>query len=234
MSHTRYKDNSAIGLSLSQMHDLNILQGDFLLVHGNNFTTILNADAHDLRHGTVSLSRDTQKSLEVQPAQVIGVQRCCMPAMVSSERFLVPRSTHFKKYCPDQTRCYPAFCRYIEKCCWRCFQGHTGSLSIKGFDALGRPAHRGDLFTVNTTDGRKHVQFEGCEMESDLGKVTSGIIGSETVIYCEGRPIERKERPDSERYQLPTTESSLVEYNAVQATGITRLPMHLHGSRYRN
>lgn len=237
VSHIRHVENSAIGLSPSQMHDLNILQGDFLLVQGNSFTTVLNADAHDIRHGTVSLSRDVQKSLEVQPTQALSVQRCCVPAMVSSKRFSVPKSTHLKHIVQIKRVAILPFADTLKNVVGDVFRDmlapYLSSESIKRFAILGRPAHNGDLFTVKTTDGRKYVQFEVCEMESDLGKVNRGIIGPEAVIYCEGRPIERKEKPVSERYRLPTTEVSLVEYNATQATKVTRIPLHFFVSSSR-
>ena len=91
------------------------------------------------------------------------------------------------------------------------------------FARLGRPAHCGDLFTVTTDGGKEQSQFEVCEMESKLGNINNGIIGYGTIIHCEGRPIERKERPVTRRYRLPYTELSPVEHNAMQAAVGKRL-----------
>lgn len=94
---------------------------------------------------------------------------------------------------------------------------YLSSENIRRFAVLGRPAHRGDLFSIATANSRRHVQFEVCEMESSLGKVDSGIVGPGTIIHCEGRPIERKDRPATKRYELPPTEISHVECVALQA-----------------
>lgn len=87
VSYFSHEENSAIGLPKSQMKALNILQGDFVTVRGHGFATTLNVDMHDLDHGTASLSRDVQKSLEILPGQLVSVKRCRIPTMVSFKQF---------------------------------------------------------------------------------------------------------------------------------------------------
>lgn len=94
---------------------------------------------------------------------------------------------------------------------------YLSSDAIKGFAVLGRPACCGDVFTVAIADSRKSVQFEVCAMESSCGEVESGIIGPDTIIHCQGRPIKRTERPYTRRYQRPSVDLSLEEYSVIEA-----------------
>ena len=209
-------DNSAFALGKLTMGTLKLSYGDSVLVQGNGHTTLLNVCVAAVEMGRVSLSKDTRQSLQVDTDDNIFIQRYNNPPEVS----LSPRKCD-DYHMPSLT------VSQIERIALSPFhdtsRGFEGSIfcdvlkpyyvldSLPSFALNGRPVHKGDIFTAIAVKQRHKIQFEVIGMDMNCG-----IVVPSTTIHCEEAPVQRIDKPNISRYDVPTIPVPLSTYNAMQ------------------
>ncbi|CCG81632.1 Cell division cycle protein 48 [Taphrina deformans PYCC 5710] len=159
-------DNSVITMSNNTMETLNLFRGDNVIVKGKKRKdTVLVALADDdMEDGMARINRVVRHNLRVKLGDVVVVHPAEDVAYATRIEIAPLSDT---------------------------VEGITGSLFdvfLKPyfFEAY-RPIRKGDLFTCR--GGMRQVEFKCTEV--DPGEY--GIVSSETIIHCEGEPIDRED-----------------------------------------
>ncbi|RAL68595.1 hypothetical protein DID88_007313 [Monilinia fructigena] len=159
-------DNSVIALSNNTMETLQLFRGDTVLVKGKKRKdTVLIVLADDeLDDGSARMNRVVRHNLRVKHGDIITVHPC--PDIKYAKRIAVLPIADT-------------------------VEGLTGSLFdvflAPYFREAYRPVRQGDLFTVR--GGMRQVEFKVVEVDPP----EYGIVAQDTVIHCEGDPIQRED-----------------------------------------
>ncbi|KAG0644095.1 P-loop containing nucleoside triphosphate hydrolase protein [Tuber brumale] len=159
-------DNSIIALSNNTMETLQLFRGDTVLVKGKKRkdTVLIVLADDDLDDGSVRINRVVRNNLRVRLGDVITVHPC--PDIKYAKRIAVLPIADT-------------------------VEGLTGSLFdvyLKPyFLEAYRPVRMGDLFTVR--GGMRQVEFKVVELDPP----DYGIVAQDTVIHCEGEPLNRED-----------------------------------------
>ncbi|KAL9008082.1 MAG: hypothetical protein Q9173_006756, partial [Seirophora scorigena] len=159
-------DNSIIALSNNTMETLQLFRGDTVLVKGKKRkdTVLIVLADDDLDDGSARMNRVVRHNLRVKHGDVINVHPC--PDIKYAKRIAVLPIADT-------------------------VEGLTGSLFdvflAPYFREAYRPVRQGDLFTVR--GGMRQVEFKVVEVDPP----EFGIVAQDTVIHCEGEPIQRED-----------------------------------------
>lgn len=159
-------DNSIIALSNNTMETLQLFRGDTVLVKGKKRkdTVLIVLADDDLDDGSARVNRVVRNNLRVRLGDVITVHPC--PEIKYAKRIAVLPIADT-------------------------VEGLTGSLFdvyLKPyFLEAYRPVRMGDLFTVR--GGMRQVEFKVVELDPP----DYGIVAQDTVIHCEGEPLNRED-----------------------------------------
>ncbi|GAB1201206.1 AAA ATPase cdc48 [Aspergillus pseudonomiae] len=159
-------DNSVIALSNNTMETLQLFRGDTVLVKGKKRkdTVLIVLADDDLDDGSARINRVVRHNLRVKHGDVITVHPC--PDIKYAKRIAVLPIADT-------------------------VEGLTGSLFdvflAPYFREAYRPVRQGDLFTVR--GGMRQVEFKVVEVDPP----EYGIVAQDTVIHCEGEPIQRED-----------------------------------------
>ncbi|KAH0602848.1 uncharacterized protein H6S33_008498 [Morchella sextelata] len=159
-------DNSIIALSNNTMETLQLFRGDTVLVKGKKRkdTVLIVLADDDLDDGSARVNRVVRNNLRVRLGDVITVHPC--PDIKYAKRIAVLPIADT-------------------------VEGLTGSLFdvyLKPyFLEAYRPVRMGDLFTVR--GGMRMVEFKVVELDPP----DYGIVAQDTVIHCEGEPLNRED-----------------------------------------
>lgn len=163
-------DNSIIALSNNTMETLQLFRGDTVLVRGKKRKdTVLIVLADDeLDDGSARLNRVVRNNLRVKHGDVITIHPC--PDIKYAKRIAVLPIADT-------------------------VEGLTGSLFdvflAPYFREAYRPVRQGDIFLVR--GGMRQVEFKVVEVDPP----EYGIVAQDTVIHCEGEPIQRDEEENN-------------------------------------
>ncbi|EEY24107.1 cell division cycle protein, partial [Verticillium alfalfae VaMs.102] len=163
-------DNSIIALSENTMEALQLFRGDTVLVRGKKRKdTVLIVLADDeLDDGSARINRVVRHNLRVKHGDMITIHPC--PDIKYAKRIAVLPIADT-------------------------VEGITGSLFdvflAPYFPEAYRPVRQGDLFIVR--GGMRQVEFKVVEVDPP----EYGIVAQDTVIHCEGDPIERDEEENN-------------------------------------
>ena len=166
------------------METLQLFRGDTVLVKGKKRKdTVLIVLADDeLDDGSARMNRVVRHNLRVKHGDIVTVHPCPDIKYVS---ILIP---HFYSECtliPTQAK------RIAVLPIADTVEGLTGSLFdvflAPYFREAYRPVRQGDLFTVR--GGMRQVEFKVVEVDPP----EYGIVAQDTVIHCEGEPIQRED-----------------------------------------
>lgn len=159
-------DNSIICMSPATMDLLQLFRGDTVLVKGKKRkdTVLIVLADETLEDGVCRINRCVRGNLRVRLGDVVSVHPC-----------------------PDIKYATRISCLPISDT----IEGLTGSLFdvfLKPyFVEAYRPVRKGDLFTVR--GGMRQVEFKVV----DVDPPEYAIVAQDTVIHCEGDPIERED-----------------------------------------
>ncbi|KAL8851360.1 MAG: hypothetical protein Q9221_003727 [Calogaya cf. arnoldii] len=159
-------DNSIIALSNNTMETLQLFRGDTVLVKGKKRkdTVLIVLADDDLDDGSARMNRVVRHNLRVKHGDVVTVHPC--PDIKYAKRIAVLPIADT-------------------------VEGLTGSLFdvflAPYFREAYRPVRQGDLFTVR--GGMRQVEFKVVEVDPP----EFGIVAQDTVIHCEGEPIQRED-----------------------------------------
>ncbi|EEH09882.1 cell division control protein [Histoplasma capsulatum G186AR] len=159
-------DNSIIALSNNTMETLQLFRGDTVLVKGKmrRDTVLIVLADDDLDDGSARVNRVVRHNLRVKHGDVITVHPC--PDIKYAKRIAVLPIADT-------------------------VEGLTGSLFdvflAPYFREAYRPVRQGDLFTVRAS--MRQVEFKVVEVDPP----EYGIVAQDTVIHCEGEPIQRED-----------------------------------------
>ncbi|KKY15994.1 putative cell division control protein cdc48 [Diplodia seriata] len=159
-------DNSIIALSNNTMETLQLFRGDTVLVKGKKRkdTVLIVLADDDLDDGSARINRVVRHNLRVKHGDVITVHPC--PDIKYAKRIAVLPIADT-------------------------IEGLTGSLFdvflAPYFREAYRPVRQGDLFTAR--GGMRQVEFKVVEVDPP----EFGIVAQDTVIHCEGEPIQRED-----------------------------------------
>jgi transitional endoplasmic reticulum ATPase len=159
-------DNSIICMSPATMDLLQLFRGDTVLVKGKKRkdTVLIVLADEELEDGVCRINRCVRGNLRVRLGDVVSVHPC-----------------------PDIKYATRISCLPISDT----IEGLTGSLFdvfLKPyFVEAYRPVRKGDLFTVR--GGMRQVEFKVV----DVDPPEYAIVAQDTVIHCEGDPIERED-----------------------------------------
>ncbi|KAI8162118.1 cell division control protein cdc48 [Colletotrichum sp. SAR 10_71] len=163
-------DNSIIALSENTMEALQLFRGDTVLVRGKKRKdTVLIVLADDeLDDGSARINRVVRHNLRVKHGDMITIHPC--PDIKYAKRIAVLPIADT-------------------------VEGITGSLFdvflAPYFREAYRPVRQGDLFIVR--GGMRQVEFKVVEVDPP----EYGIVAQDTVIHCEGEPIQRDEEENN-------------------------------------
>ncbi|KAH7159958.1 P-loop containing nucleoside triphosphate hydrolase protein [Dactylonectria estremocensis] len=163
-------DNSIIALSEATMDSLQLFRGDTVLVRGKKRKdTVLIVLADDeLDDGSARINRVVRHNLRVKHGDMITIHPC--PDIKYAKRIAVLPIADT-------------------------VEGITGSLFdvflAPYFREAYRPVRQGDLFIVR--GGMRQVEFKVVEVDPP----EYGIVAQDTVIHCEGEPIQRDEEENN-------------------------------------
>ncbi|KAF7716136.1 Cell division control protein 48 [Penicillium ucsense] len=159
-------DNSVIALSNNTMETLQLFRGDTVLVKGKKRkdTVLIVLADDDLDDGSARINRVVRHNLRVKHGDIITVHPC--PDIKYAKRIAVLPIADT-------------------------IEGLTGSLFdvylAPYFREAYRPLRIGDTFTVR--GGMRQVEFKVVEVDPP----EYGIVAQDTVIHCEGEPIQRED-----------------------------------------
>ncbi|ESZ98347.1 cell division control protein 48 [Sclerotinia borealis F-4128] len=159
-------DNSVIALSTNTMDTLQLFRGDTVLVKGKKRkdTVLIVLADDDLDDGSARMNRVVRHNLRVKHGDIVTVHAC--PDIKYAKRIAVLPIADT-------------------------VEGLTGSLFdvflAPYFREAYRPVRQGDLFTVR--GGMRQVEFKVVEVDPP----EYGIVAQDTVIHCEGEPIQRED-----------------------------------------
>lgn len=159
-------DNSVIALSNNTMETLQLFRGDTVLVKGKKRkdTVLIVLADDDLDDGSARMNRVVRHNLRVKHGDMVTVHPC--PDIKYAKRIAVLPIADT-------------------------VEGLTGSLFdvflAPYFREAYRPVRQGDLFTVR--GGMRQVEFKVVEVDPP----EYGIVAQDTVIHCEGEPIQRED-----------------------------------------
>ncbi|KAI4178839.1 MAG: hypothetical protein L6R41_008180, partial [Letrouitia leprolyta] len=159
-------DNSIIALSNNTMETLQLFRGDTVLVKGKKRkdTVLIVLADDDLDDGSARMNRVVRHNLRVKHGDVVTVNPCLDIKYAKRIAVLPIADT---------------------------VEGLTGSLFdvflAPYFREAYRPVRQGDLFTVR--GGMRQVEFKVVEVDPP----EFGIVAQDTVIHCEGEPIQRED-----------------------------------------
>ncbi|KAK6004484.1 hypothetical protein QM012_008346 [Aureobasidium pullulans] len=159
-------DNSIIALSNNTMETLQLFRGDTVLVKGKKRkdTVLIVLADDDLEDGQARINRVVRHNLRVKHGDIITVHPC--PDIKYAKRIAVLPIADT-------------------------IEGITGSLFdvylAPYFREAYRPVRQGDLFTCR--GGMRQVEFKVVEVDPP----EFGIVAQDTVIHCEGEPIQRED-----------------------------------------
>ncbi|KAM0278208.1 hypothetical protein ACHAQH_005323 [Verticillium albo-atrum] len=163
-------DNSIIALSENTMEALQLFRGDTVLVRGKKRkdTVLIVLADDDLDDGSARINRVVRHNLRVKHGDMITIHPC--PDIKYAKRIAVLPIADT-------------------------VEGITGSLFdvflAPYFREAYRPVRQGDLFIVR--GGMRQVEFKVVEVDPP----EYGIVAQDTVIHCEGDPIERDEEENN-------------------------------------
>merc|ERR1712070_1329652 len=159
-------DNSILALSNNTMETLQLFRGDTVLVKGKKRkdTVLIVLADDDLEDGAARMNRVVRHNLRVKLGDVVLVNPC--PDIKYAKRIAVlPMADTV--------------------------EGLTGSLFdvflAPYFREAYRPLRQGDLFTCRAA--MRTVEFKVVEVDPP----EYGIVAQDTVIHCEGEPIQRED-----------------------------------------
>ncbi|KTW27984.1 cell division control protein 48 [Pneumocystis carinii B80] len=159
-------DNSVISLSNNTVEILQLFRGDTVLVKGKKRrdTVLIVLVDDDMEDGVARVNRVVRNNLRVRLGDIITIYPCPNIKYASRISVLPLADT---------------------------VEGLTGSLFevyLKPyFVEAYRPVRKGDLFTVR--GGMRQVEFKVIEIDPS----EYGIVAQDTIIHCEGEPINREE-----------------------------------------
>ncbi|KAK9464954.1 P-loop containing nucleoside triphosphate hydrolase protein [Lipomyces arxii] len=163
-------DNSVITLSPNTMDLLQFFRGDVVIVKGKKRkdTALIVLADEEVEDGVARINRVVRNNLRVRLGDLVTVH--AFPGIKYAKRI----------------SCLPIA---------DTVEGLTGSLFdvyLKPyFLEAYRPVRKGDLFTVR--GGMRQVEFKIVDMEPS----EYGIVAQETVIHCEGEPINREDEENN-------------------------------------
>ncbi|EGV64076.1 AAA ATPase cdc48 [Yamadazyma tenuis] len=163
-------DNSVITMSSNTMELLQLFRGDTVLVKGKKRkdTVLIVLADDDMDDGVARVNRCVRNNLRVRLGDIITVHPC--PDIKYANRISVLPIADT-------------------------VEGLTGSLFdvyLKPyFVEAYRPVRKGDLFTVR--GGMRQVEFKVVEVDPE----DFAIVAQDTVIHCEGEPINREDEENS-------------------------------------
>lgn len=163
-------DNSVITMSSATMELLELFRGDTVLVKGKKRKdTVLIVLADDeMPDGVARINRCVRNNLRVRLSDIVTVHAC--PDIKYANRISVLPIADT-------------------------VDGITGSLFdvyLKPyFVEAYRPVRKGDLFTVR--GGMRQVEFKVVDVDPE----EFGIVAQDTVIHCEGEPINREDEENN-------------------------------------
>jgi transitional endoplasmic reticulum ATPase len=163
-------DNSIIALSNNTMDALQLFRGDTVLVRGKKRkdTVLIVLADDDLDDGSARINRVVRHNLRVKHGDIITIHPC--PDIKYAKRIAVLPIADT-------------------------IEGLTGSLFdvflAPYFREAYRPVRQGDLFIVR--GGMRQVEFKVVEVDPP----EYGIVAQDTVIHCEGEPIQRDEEENN-------------------------------------
>ncbi|RMZ13267.1 hypothetical protein D0862_02375 [Hortaea werneckii] len=159
-------DNSILALSNNTMETLQLFRGDTVLVKGKKRkdTVLIVLADDDLEDGAARMNRVVRHNLRVKLGDVVLVNPC--PDIKYAKRIAVlPMADTV--------------------------EGLTGSLFdvflAPYFREAYRPLRQGNLFTCRAA--MRTVEFKVVEVDPP----EYGIVAQDTVIHCEGEPIQRED-----------------------------------------
>jgi transitional endoplasmic reticulum ATPase len=177
-------DNSVIALSSNTMETLQLFRGDTVLVKGKKRKdTVLIVLADDeLDDGSARMNRVVRHNLRVKHGDIVTVHPCPDIKYVSAI-IIISSMLHILTYQQAKRIAVLPIADTVE--------GLTGSLFdvflAPYFREAYRPVRQGDLFTVR--GGMRQVEFKVVEVDPP----EYGIVAQDTVIHCEGEPIQRED-----------------------------------------
>ncbi|KAJ4110426.1 AAA ATPase cdc48 [Fusarium oxysporum] len=163
-------DNSIIALSEATMDQLQLFRGDTVLVRGKKRkdTVLIVLADEELDDGSARINRVVRHNLRVKHGDMITIHPC--PDIKYAKRIAVLPIADT-------------------------VEGITGSLFdvflAPYFREAYRPVRQGDLFIVR--GGMRQVEFKVVEVDPP----EYGIVAQDTVIHCEGEPIQRDEEENN-------------------------------------
>lgn len=168
------------------MEELQLFRGDTVLVRGKKRkdTVLIVLADEDLEDGNARINRVVRHNLRVKHGDMITISPCpdikyVRGASICSEIMLTPAQAKRIAVLPIADT----------------VEGITGSLFdvflAPYFREAYRPVRQGDLFIVR--GGMRQVEFKVVEVDPP----EYGIVAQDTVIHCEGEPIERDEEENN-------------------------------------
>ncbi|KAG7196220.1 AAA ATPase cdc48 [Scheffersomyces spartinae] len=163
-------DNSVITMSSNTMELLQLFRGDTVIVKGKRRkdTVLIVLADDDMEDGVARINRVARHNLRVRLGDIVTVHPC--PDIKYANRISVLPIADT-------------------------VEGLTGSLFdmyLKPYYVEAyRPVRKGDLFTVR--GGMRQVEFKVMDVDPD----EIAIVAQDTIIHCEGEPINREDEESS-------------------------------------
>jgi transitional endoplasmic reticulum ATPase len=176
-------DNSIIALSNNTMETLQLFRGDTVLVKGKKRkdTVLIVLADDDLDDGSARINRVVRHNLRVKHGDVVTIHPCPdikYVRVISKSHLGSPANN-------------PQAKRIAVLPIADTVEGITGSLFdvflAPYFREAYRPVRQGDTFTAR--GGMRQVEFKVVEVDPP----EFGIVAQDTVIHCEGEPIQRED-----------------------------------------
>lgn len=182
-------DNSIIALSNNTMDALQLFRGDTVLIRGKKRkdTVLVVLGDEELDDGSCRLNRVVRHNLRVKHGDIVTIHACPDIKYVSCCLDLLPF--------PQLLLTAPKAKRIAVLPIADTVEGLTGSLFdvflAPYFREAYRPVRQGDLFIAR--GGMRQVEFKVVEVDPP----EYGIVAQDTVIHCEGEPIQRDEEENN-------------------------------------
>ena len=170
-------DNSCVQLSLAKMEELNLFRGDTVLIKGKKkHDTVCIAIAEEaVDDGKIQMNRVVRKNLRVKLGDIVSIH--------NAGEVVYGKAVHVLPFGDS-----------IQGIQGNIFETYLKPYFMEAY----RPVRKGDTFVVR--EGFRPVEFK--VMEIDPTDTEYCIVAPETIIHCDGDPVDREdeERMDEVGY----------------------------------
>lgn len=164
-------DGSVVGVSVNRMNEMDIFQGDAILIKGKKRReSLFIVKRMDIPDNKIVLVRDGCENLRVRVGDFVKVYKLVSDTPMVKKATILPVKEDVEN-----------------------IEGNIYEILLKPyFEAMVRPLHLGDVINIKTYN--QIIRFK--VMQIDAGGKKYGIVGDTTEIFCDGEVTDAEIQAD--------------------------------------